>query len=379
MAQNSAPGIKIESSPQRGLKRTPLYEAHRRRGARIVEFAGWLMPLQYESIIAEHKAVRERAGLFDISHMGEIELRGPQAGEFMQWLLTNDLAKVDVGRAQYNLMLREDGGALDDLVVYRRGEDRFFIVVNAANTEKDLQWMATHAPKGVSVDDVSLKTALLALQGPGAQTILQQLVDFDLDGLRYYWAREGKVAGLPAYIARTGYTGEDGFELFVDGERAPTLWETFLDAGQEENILPCGLGARDTLRLEACFALYGHEITEEISPLEAGLERFVALDKGEFIGSKALLLQKERGLKRRLAALKMEDPGIPRQGYPLLSDGREVGAVTSGTHSPTLGYPIALALASPDKTQVSSALQILIHGQPRRARVVETPFYKRKK
>lgn len=361
------------------LKKTPLHETHLRMGARMVEFGGWMMPVQYSGILEEHRAVRQRTGLFDISHMGEIEVRGGGALDFLQGLITGDLSKSEIGRAQYNLLLQDNGGTLDDLIVYHRGEDQYFIVVNAANTEEDFHWISSHAPSGLQLEDLSLETGLLALQGPWAETILQPLVEFPLSEIGYYWAREGMVAGHQAYIARTGYTGEDGFELFVPWDVTPGLWDILLQAGQSQGLLPCGLGARDTLRLEACFPLYGHELDETITPLEAGLAKFVSLEKGEFIGRQALLQQKEKGLQRRLMGLKMQDPGIPRQGYTILRDGQEVGFVTSGTHSPTLGYAVALGFVAAEFAQLDSTFEVLIHGQPRRAVSVPRPFYKRSK
>lgn len=359
------------------LKKTPLHETHLRMGARMVEFGGWMMPVQYSGILEEHRAVRQRAGLFDISHMGEIEVRGGGALDFSQGLITGDLSKSEIGRAQYNLLLKESGGTLDDLIVYHRGEDQYFIVVNAANTEKDFSWISSHAPSGLQLEDLSLEMGLLALQGPRAEAILQPLVEFPLSEIGYYWAREGMVAGHQAYIARTGYTGEDGFELFVPWDVTPGLWDILLEAGQSQGLLPCGLGARDTLRLEACFPLYGHELDETITPLEAGLAKFVSLEKEEFIGRQALLQQKEKGLQRRLMGLKMQDPGIPRQGYTILRDDQEVGFVTSGTHSPTLGYAVALGFVAAESAQLDSTFEVLIHGQPRRAVSVPRPFYKR--
>lgn len=361
---------------EKTLKRTPLSEIHERAGARMVEFGGWWMPVQFSSILEEHRAVRQRAGLFDVSHMGEIEVRGPGAFSLLQRLLTNDLAKLEIGQAQYTLLCREDGGTLDDLLCYRLGADRYLLVVNAANAERDYNWIAEHA-QGVEVIDRTLETALLALQGPSAESILRGLTPIELSSVKTYRAAEGYVAGKPALVARTGYSGENGFEIFLAWNEAEAVWEQLLLAGKSQGLLPAGLGARDTLRLEAGFALYGHELSEEYSPLEADLWRFVALEKGEFIGRQAMQRQRSQGLRRALVGLRMIDPGIPRQGYSVLAGDRPVGAVASGGLSPSLGVSIAMAYVAVEHSPLDSSLAVLIHGRPRRAVVVSRPFYKR--
>lgn len=372
------PNYLIQPSGGGELKRTPLYEAHLALGARMVEFAGWLMPVQYTGILEEHRAVRERAGLFDISHMGEMELRGKGALRFLQRALTNDASRLATGQAQYTLLCNHKGGVIDDLLVYRRGEERYLLVVNAANTGKDYQWLSGLEPDAELVD-LSMDTALLALQGPSSQDILCRLTSIDLASLSYYCSIEGQVGGVEALISRTGYTGEDGFELFVPWETAPDLWRRILEVGKEDGLIPVGLGARDTLRLEAAMPLHGHELDETITPLEAGLTRFVDFNKADFVGKEALLQQREGTLERGLIGLAMEEAGIPRHGYPILSKGKEVGGVTSGTYSPTLNRPIAMGYVQHSYIEEGTELEVLIHGRPRRARVVRLPFYERKR
>jgi len=344
----------------------------------MVEFGGWLMPVQYTSILQEHRAVRERAGLFDISHMGEIEVRGKGALRFLQRALTNDASRLAIGQAQYTLLCNHKGGVIDDLLVYGRGEEHYLLVVNAANTEKDYRWLSGLEPDAELVD-LSMDTALLSLQGPRSQEILSRLTTGDFSSLSYYHFAEGQVEGVEALISRTGYTGEDGFELFVPWEAAPALWRRILEVGKEDGLVPVGLGARDTLRLEAAMPLYGHELDEMTTPLEAGLTRFVNFEKGDFVGREALLHQREEGLKRGLIGLAMEEAGIPRQGYPMLLKGKEIGGVTSGTYSPTFNRPVAMGYVQRPYTEEGTKLEVLIHEKPRRARVVRLPFYKRER
>lgn len=367
-----------------GLRRTPLYEEHVRLGARMTGFAGWAMPVEYRGILEEHRAVRERAGLFDVSHMGEIAVRGPGALALLQLAVTNDAGRLAVGQALYTPMCRDDGGILDDLIVYRTGEKEFLLVVNAANREKDLNWLRTLAGEaagaveaGAEVEDVSDRWALLALQGPRAAEVLRTAAG-EVGGLgRFAFLAGVKVAGRPCLVARTGYTGEDGFELFCPWEEAPPVWAALLDAGREAGVLPCGLGARDTLRLEAALPLYGHELREDVNPLEVRLGAFVRWDKGEFVGRAALERVREAGPRRRLVGLEMVERGIPRQGYEVVAGGAVVGEVTSGGPAPTLGKNVALALVAAGRERDDEGLAVRIRGRDVAARVVPLPFYRR--
>jgi aminomethyltransferase len=373
------------------LKRTPLYPLYEEYGAKTVDFSGWEMPVQFQSIIQEHEAVRTRVGLFDVSHMGEFEVSGPGAGAFLQEMVTNDVSKLEPGRALYSPMVYPHGGTVDDLLVYCFTPTRFLVVVNAGNIEKDYDWLANHARgRDLTLIDRSPEVALLALQGPLAETVLQRLTDTPLSAIRPYRFCEGRVAGVQAILSRTGYTGEDGFELYVSADDAHRLWRSLLAEGRPEGILPCGLGARDTLRLEAALPLYGHELDEQITPLEAGLGRFVKLDKGEFVGREALQRQKETGVTRKLVGLRVAGRGIPRAGQTVLagesakipSSGQPessgvVGHVTSGTMSPTLKQGIGLALVNAAHTEVGESLFVDIRGKAVAAEVVETPFYRR--
>ena len=358
-------------------KRTPLYERHVALGARMVEFAGWEMPVQYSGVIAEHHAVRQRAGLFDVSHMGEFQVEGADALPYLNTLVTNDIAELDPWQAHYAILCKDDGGALDDLLVYHLRDDQYLVVVNASTTGRDFAWFQQHAPGTINLVNRSDATGLLALQGPLAQTILQPLTAADLGSLAYYHCMEAEVAGLACLVSRTGYTGEDGFELFVSWGQAPDLWDALLSAGKDAGLLPCGLGARDTLRLEAAMPLYGHELDEQTTPVEAGLLRFISFDKGDFIGRPALLRQKEEGPPKKLVGFKMEDRGIPREGYAIRRHGEPVGRVTSGSHSPTLNAAIGLGYIRPETAKVGDDLEIVIRDRPARARVVRRPFYKR--
>jgi aminomethyltransferase len=370
------------------LKRTPLYHTHVKLGARIVEFGGWEMPVQYTGILEEHKAVRQRAGLFDICHMGEIKVQGEEALPFLQHVLTNDPALLSLGQAQYNLLCNEKGGALDDLIVYRTGEDRYLLVVNASNSDKDYGWLDDHRQEGMTVENLSDRTGLLALQGPRAEAILQQLTEVALPTLAYYHCAEGRVAGLEALIARSGYTGEDGFEIMVPSEHVVELWEALMEAGREEGLAPVGLGARDTLRLEAAMPLYGHELDETTNPLEAGLGRFVNWDKGDFIGREVMLraappfsppkVGGERGgVRRKLIGFQMVGRGIPRSDYEIAHQGQVVGRVTSGSYAPTLEAAIGMGYVPPELARPGTKIEVLIRGRPVRAEVVRKPFYRR--
>jgi aminomethyltransferase len=358
------------------LRRTPLYESHVRAGAKLVPFAGWEMPVQYEGIRQEHVAVRTGAGLFDVSHMGEIETRGPEAERFLRHLLTNDVAKVAPGGAQYSLLCREDGGVLDDLFSYRfegDGEQRFLTVVNAANADSDFAWFARQARgwDGVEVSDRSADFAMLALQGPAAIELVAPLLDGDVPG-RFRFV-ESAVAGAPALVCRTGYTGEDGVELLLSPGSAAEVWEALVAAG----ATPAGLGARDTLRLEVCYPLYGNDLTTERTPIEAGLGWACALDS-DFVGVDRLREQADRGTAEKLVPFRFTGAGIPRPGCTVLHDGERVGAVTSGTLSPCLEVGIGMAYMRSDLAERGTEIEVDVRGTARQARVESKPLYEKK-
>lgn len=360
------------------LKRTPLNQIHRKLGARMVEFGGWDMPVQYRGVIEEHLAVRNAAGLFDVSHMGEIEVRGKGALAFIQELTVNDASRLVNGQVQYSAMCYPHGGVVDDVTLYRFDEDHYFFCVNASNTEKDFAWMEEVLEEGsfpdVTLHNVSDDFAQIALQGPAASAILSRLTDLPLDRISYYHFHQGPVGGVPTLISRTGYTGEEGFELYLPPSSAEEVWNLLLEVGEPEGLVPVGLGARDTLRLEMKYALYGHELSNEITPLEAGLGWITRLEKPSFIGRDSLLRQKEEGVKRRLAGFAMTEPGVPRSDYPVFCEGEEVGIVTSGTMSPSLRIGIGLALLRTDRAAVGTPLEIGIRSRRVGARVAKTPF-----
>ncbi|MGA7615143.1 MAG: glycine cleavage system aminomethyltransferase GcvT [Thermoanaerobaculia bacterium] len=367
-----------DSTPGISLKRTPLYSLEHELGGKMVDFGGWELPVQFTSIIDEHTAVRERAGLFDVSHMGEIDVRGKDALAFLQFATCNDVSKLADGRCQYNAVLYPNAGFVDDILIYRRGENDYLLVVNAANTEKDFESLAETAKKfDVEVVNRSADYAQLALQGPLAEKILTPLTDVDLASMKYYRFALGKVDGIDAIVSRTGYTGEDGFEVYVAPEHAIRIARKILEGGKADGVVPCGLGARDTLRLEARMHLYGNDMDHTTTPLEADLGWIVKLDKGDFIGREVLERESAEGVKRKLAAFEMVDRGIGRHGYPVVDGGHETGVVTSGTHSPTLKKAIGLAYLPVDKTEIGTEFSILIRGKEAKARVVPTPFYKR--
>jgi aminomethyltransferase len=361
------------------LKRTPLFELHRSFGARMVDFGGWEMPVEYSGIREEHRAVRERAGLFDVSHMGEFEVEGSDALAFLQRITSNDVSKISPGRVQYTGMLTPRGTFVDDLLVYARGANRYLLVVNAGNTPKDFEHASRIAREyDVRIRDASDDFALLAFQGPDAERLLAPLTPAGLSSMPYYGFEESTVSGAPGIVSRTGYTGEDGFEIYCRPEDSPRLFEEILAAGRRDNVLPCGLGARDTLRLEAKLALYGHEIDDTVTPWEADLAWIVKMNKGEFEGRSALEAQKASGLTRRLAGFELIDRGIARQGYAARSRSG-AGIVTSGIPSPTLSKSIGLVFLPIGDTAVGTEFEIDLRGRPARARVVETPFYRRTK
>lgn len=362
------------------LLRTPLYDLHVRLGARMVPFAGWEMPVQYSGVVAEHKNVRNAAGLFDLSHMGEFEITGAQAEEFLNHTLTNNVSRLAVGQAQYTLIPYTDGTIADDAILYRL-EDRYLLVVNASCREKDLEWME-HEKLGYPaavLRDASSETALVAVQGPNSERIVSQVTEEDVAGLRYYHAMATEVCGVSALVARTGYTGEDGFEIFLDPSSAEAIWNCLQDAGSGFGLLPAGLGARDTLRLEASMALYGHEISEQTNPIEAGLGWAVKLDKGDFVGREALEREKKLGPARKLVGFELVDRGVPRADQPIAKNGEQVGFVTSGTHSPTLNKPIGMGYVPTRYSKPGTEIEILIRERLVRAVVVAMPFYKRQK
>ena len=362
-------------------RRTALYEVHRALGARIIDFAGWEMPVQYGGIIDEHRAVRGRAGLFDLSHMGELWVSGPGAAAGLAFALVSDPTRLAVGRAHYSMICAPDGGILDDLIVYRAGAERFLVVPNASNREVVAAAVAERlAAFDAQFEDASLGTELIAIQGPFAREILGPLTDVDLDGLRYYAIASGHASGIPAWIARTGYTGEDGFELFVEWDAAVELWERLLHAGIDRGLTPCGLGARDTLRLEAGMPLYGNELGRDTFPSEAGLGRVVKLDKaGDFVGRRALEDAASAGPRRQLVGLLVGERGIARHGHPVFDPGavEPIGIVTSGTLSPTLGVAIAMAYVPPASASPGTMVRVGIRGARVPAEVVPLPFYKR--
>jgi len=360
-------------------KQTPLYETHLRYGGRIVEFGGWLLPVQYSGVLEEHRAVREKAGLFDVSHMGEVLVKGPDAFTFVQNLVTNDISRLVDHKIQYSPMCYQDGGVVDDLLIYRQGAEEYLLVINAANIDKDWLWMQENKKNfSIELTNLSDNTAQLALQGPLAETILSQLTDTNLAELEYYWfLPKVMVAGKETLVSRTGYTGEDGFEIYCRPEDAAALWESIMMAGKDHGLLPAGLGCRDTLRFEACLPLYGHELSKDISPLEAGIGMFVKLDKGDFNGYAALAEQKKNGVKRRVAGFVVTGRGIARAEYPIMADGRRIGTVTTGSYSPSLDKNIGLGLVEVEFAKVGQQFDIEIRGKNVAAQVIAKPFYKR--
>jgi aminomethyltransferase len=361
------------------LKATPLNAVHRRLKAKMVDFGGWDMPVQYAGILAEHNAVRTGVGVFDVSHMGEVEVRGPDALSLVDYVTTNGAAKLKIGQAQYSGLLYEHGGFVDDILVHKVDDDHFFICVNASNQEKDFDYITLKNDMKATVEFASERYAQIAIQGPKGLATLQKLTRTGLAAIKYYHFADGEVAGVWARIARTGYTGEDGFEIYVPPEEAPAIWDKIFDAGAEFGIMPCGLGARNTLRLESKMALYGHEIDASITPLEADLGWIVKFDKDEFIGKEALQKQKREGLKRKLIGFEMIGRGIGRDGYEVWLDGKAAGWVTSGGPSPTLNKNIGLSYLPIDAAVPGKKIQIMIRNQPVDAVTVATPFYKRAK
>lgn len=363
------------------LQRTPLYDLYAGHGGKTIDFGGWDLPVQFSGIKSEHEAVRTSAGLFDVSHMGEVFVEGKDSTAFLQKLMTNDVSKLTDGRAQYTIMCNEQGGTIDDLLIYKMSDDKYFLVVNAANTTKDVEWMKQHTEGDVTVTDVSADYALLALQGPKAEEVLSRLTDEPLAEIRFFRFKENvSISGHQALVSRTGYTGEDGFEIYTSPESARALWEEILKEGEKDGVVPAGLGSRDTLRFEAGLPLYGQEMDEETSPLEAGLGFAVKLGKeADFIGKDALVRQKEEGIPRKLAGIRMIDKGIPRTGYAVYKGEEKIGEVTTGTQSPTLGLNIGNILVAAEHAVLGDEVEVEVRKKRLKAEIVETPFYKRAK
>lgn len=363
------------------LKRTPLFDLYKEYGGKTIDFGGWELPVQFSGIKAEHEAVRTNAGLFDVSHMGEFTVKGRDALAFLQKIMTNDVSKLKVGKAQYTAMCYENGGTIDDLLIYKKGDEEFLLVVNASNIEKDFGWLQDHLDPDVELENISSEIALLALQGPAAESILQTLTDFDLSQITFFAFRDKVLlSGVEAMVSRTGYTGEDGFEIYCSSDDAPIIWRAILEAGQEKGVMPCGLGARDTLRFETTLPLYGQELSKTISPVEAGIGFAVKTDiEAPFIGKDVLKGQKAGHITRKLVGIEMIGRGIARHGYPVFVEDTQIGEVTTGTQSPTLNKNIGLALLNLSYIEVGTTVYVEIRGKKIEAQVVQTPFYKRTK
>lgn len=358
------------------VKKTALFGAHEKAGGKVIDFAGWALPVQYEGIIPEHEAVRNAAGLFDVSHMGEVDVKGPQAFDFVQNLVTNDVSVMQDNQVLYALMCYPDGGVVDDLLVYKFDNNHFYLVINASNVDKDYQWMVDNKGSyNVELANISSQVSEVALQGPKAQEILQRLTDTNLDDIKFFFCkRDVKVAGVSCLISRTGYTGEDGFEIYASNNEIETVWNKIMEAGKDLGLKACGLGCRDTLRFEATLPLYGNEISKDITPLEAGLGIFVKLNKENFIGKDALVKQKEAGLKRKTVGFEMIDKAIPRHGYEVSAEGKVIGVVTTGYMSPTLKKNIGLALIDAAYTELGTKLDIIVRNKPMKAEVISKKF-----
>ncbi|MCK4259249.1 MAG: glycine cleavage system aminomethyltransferase GcvT [Halanaerobiales bacterium] len=359
-------------------KRTPLYEVYAKYGGKLVEFGGWEMPVQFSSIIEEHHAVRNDAGLFDVSHMGEVEVTGRDAEKFIQSLVTNNVKKMKEKQVQYNLMCYSEGGVVDDLLVYKYSTSHYMLVINASNIEKDYAWIVDQKKEyDVHIKNISNEVAQLALQGPKAEEILQKLTAYNLSSIKFFYFAETEIGTKDVLISRTGYTGEDGFEIYLKPEDAVYVWDLILETGKDLEVKPIGLGARDTLRFEAVLPLYGHEISQEITPLEAKLGFFVKLDVDNFIGKDVLVAQKQEGLSRKLVGFEMIDRGVPRAEFKVSKDGEVIGFVTTGSYSPTLDKNIGLALVKTEYTEVGTEFEIIRGKRELKAKVITTPFYKK--
>lgn len=361
------------------LQRTPLYPLYSAfASVRCIDFGGWELPVQFQGIVAEHEAIRRKAGLFDVSHMGEFLVSGQHVEAFLQKMMTNDLSRLSVDQAQYTLMCYEDGGTVDDLLVYKLSDDRYMLVVNASNIDKDYKWLSDHLVEDIVINNVSAETALIALQGPASSAILAEISATSFDHLApFHFIQNASICDASVLLSRTGYTGEDGFEIYCSAADAPAIWTGLLHAGEPYGLVPAGLGARDTLRFEARLPLYGQELSSTISPLEAGLGFFVKLNKGDFIGRDALMLQKDQGLPRKLVGLELIERGIPRSRYSVYAGDIMIGEITSGTQSPTLKRNLGLALIDSAYATIGTEVAVDIRGKRLQAKVVKTPFYVR--
>lgn len=361
------------------MKRTPLYEKHRALGGKMIDFGGWELPVQYTGILEEHRQVRKAAGLFDVSHMGEIRVSGPDSEKFIQRLVTNDITGKKEYKVIYSPMCYPDGGVVDDLLIYKYSDTDYLVIVNASNTDKDFEWFMQNAQGNVSIQNVSSQYAQLAIQGPKAEAVLQKLTDSPLQQMKFFtFDLNIEICKKRAIISRTGYTGEDGFEIYLSPEDVCMIWDNLLEAGREDGLVPVGLGARDTLRFEAALPLYGHEISANISPLEAGLGNFVKLGKGDFIGRDALVTQMEQGVKRKLTGFEMIERGIPRSHYEVQADGKNIGFVTTGSYSPSLDKNIGMVLLDANFSAGGTEIDILIRNKPVKAVTIGLPFYQKR-
>lgn len=358
-------------------KKTALYETHKELGGNVVDYAGWELPIEYEGLVHEHEAVRNAAGLFDVSHMGEVFISGKDANKFVQYLITNDINSIGVGQVIYTFGCNEKGGVVDDFLVYKLAEDNYLLVVNGANVDKDVKWFNDNSEGfDVKIEDKTIGGTILALQGPKAQEILQSIVTDNLDDVKFFhWKKDVEIAGTKAMISRTGYTGEDGFEIYIPDSGAKAAWDAIMEAGKDKGIKPVGLGCRDTLRFEVNLPLYGNELADDITPLEAGLGFFVKLKiDDDFIGKDALLKQKEEGLKRKIVGFELLGKGIPRQGYEVQVDGKKIGEITTGYRAPSVGKPIGLALVDIDYTELGTEFDIAIRKKIVPAKVIGRNF-----
>lgn len=361
------------------MKKTPLYDKHVSLGGKIVDFGGWALPIQYQSIIKEHLAVRNSAGVFDVSHMGEIMVSGKGAQSFVQNVIANDITSIGQNQALYSPMCYDNGGIVDDLLVYKLSESEFLLVVNAANTEKDFDWLTENNTDSAKITNVSGDYAQLALQGPNAQQILQRLTSFDLNEIKFFhFNPKVNIDGTDVLVSRTGYTGEDGFELYLPSADASKLWDSILEHGKDLGIAPIGLGARDTLRFEVALPLYGHELSPDITPLEARLSIFAKLDKENFIGKQALVLQKQQGVKRKLIGFELVDKGVARGQMPIEQGGKQIGFVTSGSFAPSLNKSMGLGLIAKQYAEVGTEIEIVVRNRSLKAKIVKLPFYSKK-
>jgi len=360
------------------MKKTPLYEKHIDFKGKVIDFGGWALPVEYQGILSEHEAVRTAAGLFDVSHMGEVSVKGPDAEKYIQKMVANDISTMTNFQIYYSPMCYPDGGVVDDLLVYKYNNEDYLIVINASNTDKDFQWFQDHLEGNVEVSNMSPCYAELALQGPKSEVILQKLTSTNLDEIKFYHFKpEVKLQGISALVSRTGYTGEDGFEIYLDPKDAPAVWEKLLEAGKEEGLEPAGLGARDTLRFEACLPLYGQEIDKDITPLEAGLGVFVKLNKEDFIGKEALVKQKESGIPRKLVGFEMIDRGIARSHYEVEAGGEKIGFVTTGSFSPSLKKNVGLALIDTKYANEGGEIEVLVRNKKLKAKIIKKPFFRK--